>query len=85
VLPSALGHLSHLFRDEVQWSKLQNLGNSSRRAIMFSNWPTTHQGAFQTLHAHTIEYSSEHLSFASRIQVESDYEKIIHTMGDIEL
>ena len=42
-----------------------------------------HRGGFQTLYVRPDTH--ERLSFASRIRLEPDYEKIIRTTGDVEL
>lgn len=53
-------------------------------AITFSNSPITRRGAFDTMYAYD-RYIFKRCSFASRLRLEPDYEKIVRTTGDVEL
>ena len=84
--------LSSRNRDEAQWSKLQNLGmivaDEAKLVAMRDYILKLANNASRCVPDDVCSYdrySPERCSFASRLRLEPDYEKIIRTTGDVEL
>ncbi|KAG9307924.1 hypothetical protein JVU11DRAFT_12894 [Chiua virens] len=60
--------------DEAQWSRLQNLGMS-----------VADEAKLVAMRDYILKVANNASSFASRLRLEPDYEKIIRTTGDVEL